>query len=37
LKKALKLARPGPRKTTIREWLHQIEQRLSQVQKDSVG
>jgi tetratricopeptide (TPR) repeat protein len=35
LKKALKLARPGPRKVEIREWLRQIEQKLAQARKGS--
>jgi len=30
LKKAFKLARPGPRKTAIEEWLNQIKERLSE-------
>jgi tetratricopeptide (TPR) repeat protein len=34
LKKALKLARPGPRKVVIREWLRQIDLRLAKARKD---
>ena len=33
LRKALKLARPGIRKTVIRKWLHEITRKLSDTTK----